>query len=198
MLPLIVYKKQPSHQIYFNHNCDFIFSPRRYYDKNSCWFCSLIHIYSAWRVRVLIIHTEWPTIHVQFISRNIYVLLRALSYWDYITVSCWRMYYIYPHSSALLQWYDDIKWKHFPRYRPLVRGIHRWPVNSPHKGPVTRMFDVFIDLRLYKRLSKSREAGDLRRHRAHYDVIVMKPWVSVKVKPMIWIKPTRGPFINMD
>ena len=27
-----------------------------------------------------------------------------------------------------------IKWKHFPRYWPFVRGIHRWPVNSPHKG----------------------------------------------------------------
>ena len=24
-----------------------------------------------------------------------------------------------------------------PRYWPFVRGIHRWPVNSPHKGPVT-------------------------------------------------------------
>ena len=29
---------------------------------------------------------------------------------------------------------DVIKWKHFPRYWPLVRGIHRSPVNSPHKG----------------------------------------------------------------
>ena len=29
---------------------------------------------------------------------------------------------------------DVIKWKHFPRYRPFVRGIHRSPVNSPHKG----------------------------------------------------------------
>ena len=29
---------------------------------------------------------------------------------------------------------DVIKWKHFPRYRPYVRGIHRSPVNSPHKG----------------------------------------------------------------
>ena len=25
-----------------------------------------------------------------------------------------------------------------PHYWPFVRGIHRWPVNSPHKGPVTR------------------------------------------------------------
>ena len=27
---------------------------------------------------------------------------------------------------------DVIKWKHFPRYLPFVRGIHRSPVNSPH------------------------------------------------------------------
>ena len=29
---------------------------------------------------------------------------------------------------------DGIKWKHFPRYWPSVPGIHRSPVNSPHKG----------------------------------------------------------------
>ena len=51
--------------------------------------------------------------------------------------------------------------------------------NSPVTGefstqrPVSQSFDVFFDLRLIKRLSKQREAGDLRRHRAHYDVIVM-------------------------
>ena len=30
--------------------------------------------------------------------------------------------------------YDVIKWEHCPRYWPFVRGIHRSPVNSPHKG----------------------------------------------------------------
>ena len=43
----------------------------------------------------------------------------------------------------------------------------------PAQRPVTRSFDVFFHLRL------NREAGDLRRHRAHYDVIVMKSVVSV-------------------
>ena len=33
--------------------------------------------------------------------------------------------------------------------------------------------DDFFDLHMNKRLSNSREAGDLRRIRAHYDVIVM-------------------------
>ena len=40
----------------------------------------------------------------------------------------------------------------------------------PAQRPVVRSFDVFTDLRLNKRLSK---AGDLRRNRTHYDVIVM-------------------------
>ena len=48
---------------------------------------------------------------------------------------------------------DGIKWKHFPRYRPFVRGIHWSPVNSP-QWPVTRSFDVFFDLHLNKQLSK--------------------------------------------
>ena len=28
----------------------------------------------------------------------------------------------------------------------IVRGIHRWPVNSPHKGPVTRKMFTFDDV----------------------------------------------------
>ena len=44
----------------------------------------------------------------------------------------------------------------------------------PVQRPVTRSFDVFFDMRLDKRLSNNGEAGDLRHHRAHYDVTVMK------------------------
>ena len=43
----------------------------------------------------------------------------------------------------------------------------------PAQRPATRSFDVFFDLRLNKWLINNIEAGDLRRHRAHYDVIVM-------------------------
>ena len=31
------------------------------------------------------------------------------------------------------------------RVTGLCAGIHRWPVNSPHKGPVTRSVDVFFE-----------------------------------------------------
>ena len=47
-----------------------------------------------------------------------------------------------------------IKWKHFSRYCPFVRGIHRSPVDSPQQRLLTRRFNVFFDLRQKKRLSK--------------------------------------------
>ena len=67
---------------------------------------------------------------------------------------------------------DVIKWKHFPRYWPFVRGIHRSPVNSPHKGQwrVALVFSLICTW--INGWVNNREAGDLRRHRAHYDVIV--------------------------
>ena len=70
---------------------------------------------------------------------------------------------------------DVIKWKHFPHYWPFVRGIHRSPVNSPHKGqwPGALIFTL-ICARINGWVN-NREAGDLRRHRAHYDVTVMIP-----------------------
>ena len=49
----------------------------------------------------------------------------------------------------------------------------------PAKRPVTRSSDVFFDLRLQiNGWLYNREAGDLRRHRAHYDVIVMYDLVT--------------------
>ena len=81
-----------------------------------------------------------------------------------------------PMSSRItfLDTYDDvIKWKHFPRNWPFVRGIHRSLVNSTHKvqwrgALMFSLICVWINDRV-----NNREAGDLRRYRAHYDVIVM-------------------------
>ena len=72
------------------------------------------------------------------------------------------------------QFHDDvIKWKHFPRYWPFVRGIHRSPVNSPHKGQWHGALMYFWSTPWINGWVNNREAGDLRRHRAHYDVNVM-------------------------
>ena len=68
---------------------------------------------------------------------------------------------------------DVIKWKHFPRNWPFVRGIHRSPVNSPHKGQWRGALMFSLICVWINDWVNNREAGNLRRYRAHYDVTVM-------------------------
>ena len=82
--------------------------------------------------------------------------------------------FVITDSLALGHVHDDaIKWKHFPRYWPFLRGIHRSPVNSPHTGQwrgalVFSLICVWINGWV-----NNREAGDLRHYHAHYDVTVL-------------------------
>ena len=69
--------------------------------------------------------------------------------------------------------YNVIKWKHFPRYWPFMRGIHRSPVNSQHKGQWRGALMFSLNCVWINGWVNNREAGDLRRSRAPYDVIVM-------------------------
>ena len=70
--------------------------------------------------------------------------------------------------NQLCQGHDEvIKWKYFPRYWLFMREFLS-------QRPVTRSFHVFFDLCPNKRCVNNGEAGDLRRNRAHYDVIVME------------------------
>ena len=74
------------------------------------------------------------------------------------------------NSSRQQRCHDDvIKWKHFPRYWPFVRGIHRSPVNSAHKGQWrgTLMFSlIYVWMNGW---GNNREIG----YRAHCVVSVM-------------------------
>ena len=76
---------------------------------------------------------------------------------------------------------DVIKWKHMPRFWPFVRGIHRSPVNSPHKGQRRGALMFSLICAWLNGWANNREAGDLRRHRAHYDVIVMNTTKQNKI-----------------
>ena len=88
---------------------------------------------------------------------------------------------------------DVIKWKHFPRYWPFVRGIHRSPVNSPHKGQWRGALMISLIWVWINGWVNNREAGDLRRYRGHYDVIVMKIEMWARVCPInAWIVASKG------
>ena len=61
----------------------------------------------------------------------------------------------------------------FPRYWPFVWGIHRSPVNSPHKGQWLGALMFSLICVWINGWVNIREAGDLRRNQAHHDVILM-------------------------
>ena len=67
---------------------------------------------------------------------NILSVLQVSLYWCH-NIAVMDIYKLFFEVSAYLYKaaHDDvINWKHFPRYWAFVRGIHRSPVNSPHKG----------------------------------------------------------------
>ena len=84
-------------------------------------------------------------------------------------------------DANMIQWaetspnsHDDvIKWKHIPRYWPFVRRIHRSPENSPHKGQWRGALMFSLICTWINDCVNNREAGDLKRRRAHYDVTVI-------------------------
>ena len=90
--------------------------------------------------------------------------------WSHYLNQWWPISFVHrnitPHDVV-------IHWKHFPRYWPFVRGIHRSPVNSPHKGQWRGALMFSLICVWINGWVNNREVGDLRRYRAHYDVIVM-------------------------
>ena len=84
-----------------------------------------------------------------------------------------------------------MKWKHFPHYWPFVRGIHRSPVNSAHKGQWRGGLMFSLICAWINDWVNNREAGELRRYRAHYDVIVMIMAIHYNLhwnvsRPLVW------------
>ena len=87
-------------------------------------------------------------------------------------------------SIPSLDWPNEINmncviswWRHqmekFPRYWPFVRGSH-WPlVNSPDRGQWRGALMFSLIHAWINDWVNDREAGDLRRHGAHYNVSIM-------------------------
>ena len=68
---------------------------------------------------------------------------------------------------------DVIKWKHFPRYWPFVRGIHWSLVNSHHKGQWRGALMFSLKCTWTIGWANNRDAPGLRRLGAHYDVTII-------------------------
>ena len=92
--------------------------------------------------------------------------------WNICMKSTWLLFQLNFGSLPLL--HDDvIKWKHFPYYWPFMWGIHRSPVNSPHKGQWCGAL-MFCSIRAWTNgWVNIQDASDLRCLHAHYEVIVI-------------------------
>ena len=124
-------------------------------------------------IKILIKQSEAEKKYPPFCRRNFQILIHCMN-----SVVLWLS--LYSHKTciliiknipnACLKFYKDkmpratrveqvgshddvIKWKLFPRYWPCARGIHRSPVNSPHKASDHGLW-FFFDLSLNKLLSK--------------------------------------------
>ena len=95
----------------------------------------------------------------------------AMNRWQVMTWNCDVPVYWLPH----IQGYNDvIKWKNFPCYWPFVQGIHWSLVNSLHKGQWSGALMFSLIYAGINGWINNHEAGDFRRHCAHYDFIVME------------------------
>ena len=74
----------------------------------------------------------------------------------------------------------------FPRNWLFARRIHQSPVNSPHKSQWRGALTFSLIYAWINGWVNNREAGDLRRHRAHYDVFVMINWHSRQTVCNLW------------
>ena len=86
----------------------------------------------------------------------------------------WFISVLFVKEASVLDSHDDvIKLKHFPRYWPFVRGIYRSSVNSPRKDQWIGDLICSLICAWINSWVNNRDVGDLRRHRARYDVSVM-------------------------
>ena len=92
-------------------------------------------------------------------TRFLSVAEQRLTQWDSRLLIQWLLLLaetLLSHTS-----HDDvIKWKHFPHYWPFVRGIHRSPVNSPHKGQWHGAYMFSLICAWINGWVNNREAGD--------------------------------------
>ena len=122
--------------------------------------------------------------------------LSVCLFWCYCLLLFSCIILLYENGSVVIvEIHDDvIKWKHFLCYWPFVRGNHRSPVNSPHKGQwrAALMFSLICG-RINSWVHNG-EAGDLSHLRGHYDVIVMCVALSGLAKTSLIISIEKNAF----
>ena len=77
-------------------------------------------------------------------------------------------------AKQVVVYHDGVvKWKHFLRYWPFVKGIHGSPVDYPHKGQWRWALMFSLICVWTNGWANNRDASYLRRQFTYYDITVM-------------------------
>ena len=175
-------------------------------------FCGPRNVILSWRFRVL--YLDW-TFHTHELGVRSAIGRFDFPAWDPYTnqfLKCATGDFGFPMKDYYgpmppikcvvkdikrIQHHDDvIKWKHFPRYSPFVRGTtgHRW---IPLCGAL--MFSLICAWT--NRWVNNRNSGYLRRHHAHFDITVMvRKYSSIGIcmTERDWTLNTQASFENLN
>ena len=102
-----------------------------------------------------------------------------------LVVVCHKLFY--PHIWGWLPWHCSTPWWRYQMeiisaLLALCAGNSPVTDEFPSQSPVTRSLDIFFICAWINGWVNNREAGDLRRHHAHYDVTVLLRTVLVPRK----------------
>ena len=79
----------------------------------------------------------------------------------------WRVFSVVMMTSSM---------RNIFRVTGILRGIHRSPMNSPHKGQWRGALMFSLICAWINGCAYNRDAGDLRRHGAHYYVVISEEY----------------------
>ena len=148
----------------------------------------------------------WATTskHLTFNDKCINVKIKGISqnWLNWLSITAYTYEYIVKKIVRIsTQW--KTWWRHqmetFPRYWPFVRGFHRSPVNSTHNGQWRGALMFSLICAWTSSWANNRDVGDLRRHRARYDIIKRSTYWSRPLGPLLlkWINfnPSKDIFV---
>ena len=112
----------------------------------------------------------------RFIAWEFVRTAKTLLYWWFKWLIPTRIYkHVIIDIESLLENDDVIKWKHLRRYWHFVLGTSPVTCEFPsQKASDAELWFFSLICTWTNGWVNSRDAGDLRRHRAHYDVTVMR------------------------
>ena len=131
----------------------------------------------AWKMAVILSRPQCAKVPWDFVGHFglRYLVDKSNSWRNFIENMCIIVVITVPVSS--LAPLGATWWRHqmetFSALLAICAGNSPVPGEFPTQRPVTRSFDIFLICVWINGWVNNRETGDLRRHRAHYDITVI-------------------------